>query len=164
MIEIAGALAAFKAVKELGMVVYDAQVDSSVRDKVRNVLEKMDDAQATLYELRNELLNVQTENLTLKRQIAAQDEWKAKLAKYSMVNTAGGAVVYKFIGEPEHYACPNCMNAERVTPLQDNRTNSGKYRCTYPSCNGAEFPIEEHKRPPPLKYPRGGGEGGWMSS
>lgn len=165
MIEIAAAISAFKAAKDLGKVIFDAKIDSAVKDKAREVIEKLGDAQDTLYLLRDELLNVQTDNADLKRQIAEADEWKATAAQYEMVKTEGGAIVYKFKGTPEHYACPNCVGGKRITPLQDNRTQSGKYRCTNPSCNGAEFPVQPQKPFPPLRYPRGGGDaGGWMSS
>jgi hypothetical protein len=163
MIEIAGALAAFKAVKELGRAVYDAQVDSGTKEKVRDVLERMDAAQATLYELRDELFNVQSENAALKKQISESDEWKAQLARYELTRTPGGAIVYRYLGQPDHYACPNCVSAKRITPLQDNRTRSGKYRCTHPACNGAEFPIQPQQADPPINYSHGGG-GGWMAT
>jgi hypothetical protein len=165
MIEITAALAAFKSARELGKVIYDAKIDSAVKDKAHEVFDKLGDAQDTLYALREELLKMQGENAALKQQIAQADEWKASIAQYSLVKTNGGAVVYKFNGQPEHYACPNCVTAKRVTPLQDNRTRSGKYRCTHPACNGAEYPIDPQASDPPLRYPRGGGEGGgWMSS
>jgi predicted RNA-binding Zn-ribbon protein involved in translation (DUF1610 family) len=141
-----------------------------VKEKAREVIDKLGDAQDTLYQLRDELLTVQTDNADLKRQIAEADEWKRTAAHYELVKTAGGAIVYKFKGSPEHYACPNCMGAKRITPLQDNRTMSGKYRCTNPGCNGAEFPVNPQAQPRSLNYPRsgggggGGGGGGWMSS
>jgi predicted RNA-binding Zn-ribbon protein involved in translation (DUF1610 family) len=164
MVEIAAAISAFKAAKDLGKVIFDAKIDAAVKEKARDVIDKLGDAQDTLYQLRDELLNVQTDNADLKRQIAEADDWKETAAHYEIVKTAGGAIVHKFKGTPEHYACPNCMGAKRITPLQDNRTLSGKYRCTHPSCNGAEFPVDAQKQPPRLNYPRGGGEGGWMSS
>jgi len=164
MIEIAGALSAFKAVKDLGKVIYDAQVDAAFKEKVREVLEKIDGAQATLYELRDELLNVQTENLSLKGQLADATDWKAQQAQYKLVETEGGAIVYEFNGDPKHYACPNCMTAKRITPLQDNRTLRGKYRCTHPSCNGAEFPIKKGTTLKPRPDTGGGTAGGWMGN
>jgi predicted RNA-binding Zn-ribbon protein involved in translation (DUF1610 family) len=164
MVEIAGAISAFKAAKDLGKVIFDAKIDAAVKEKAREVIDKLGDAQDTLYQLRDELLNVQTDNADLKRQIAEADEWTGTAAHYEMVKTSGGAIVYKFKGSPEHYACPNCMGAKRITPLQDNRTSSGKYRCTSPSCNGAEFPVDPQKPLPSLNYPHGGGERGWMGS
>src|SRR5213596_3275558 len=66
----------------------------------------------------------------------------------------------KFKGEPEHFACPNCINHRRIEILQDNRTTRGKYRCTAAGC-GAEFPIN------PQQWPKAGtadgvGPGNWM--
>lgn len=141
MIEIAGAVAAFKAVKDLGRVVFDAKVDADVQAKVLDVMGKIGDAQDTMYELREENMRLQAENAELSRQLVKDQEWSEKLSGYELTKTSGGAVVYKSTSEPEHFVCPNCVNQKRLEILQDERSFSGQYRCTSKSC-GAEFPVK----------------------
>ncbi len=161
MIEIAGALAAFKGAKDLLSVMYDAKIDTDVKGKVSEVLGKLGQVQDTLYELRDELFRLQSENEAMKRTAATSEEWKKKAALYELVKTIGGAVVYKSKGSPEHYACPNCFNKKDIVPLQPNRTTTGKYRCTAAACNGAEFPIEPAHKLPMVRSNAGGG---WMGT
>lgn len=141
MIEIASAIAAFKAVKDLGKTVVDAKIDADVQAKVFEVMGKIGDAQDTMYELREENMRLQAEKAELSRQLADDEEWKDKLSGYELVKTLGGAVVFKSKIEPEHYVCPSCTNHKRIEILQDERSFSGHYRCTAKSC-GAEFPVK----------------------
>jgi predicted RNA-binding Zn-ribbon protein involved in translation (DUF1610 family) len=143
MIEIAGAIAAFKAVKDLGKTIFDAKVDTDVQAKVLDVMTKVGEAQDTMYALREENIKLQAENERLKRDAAGADDWSSKLAKLVLLETHGGAVVYQNTGEPPYYACPSCVNEKRIVPLQDNRTMSGKYRCV--ACD-AEYPIKQQNR------------------
>lgn len=57
---------------------------------------------------------------------------------YELVETAGGAVVYKSVEGLEHFACPNCY-PDQIKILQDRRVVSGHFDC--PHCNAA-FPIK----------------------
>lgn len=143
MIEIAGAISAFKAVKDLGKTIFDAKVDSDVQAKVLDVMTKIGEAQDTMYALREENIKLQGENERLTREAAGADEWARKIAQFVLLETAGGAVVFQNTGEPPYFACPNCVNQKRIVPLQDNRTMSGKYRCV--ACE-AEYPIKPQSR------------------
>jgi predicted RNA-binding Zn-ribbon protein involved in translation (DUF1610 family) len=159
MIEITSAVAAFKSVKELAKVVFEAKIDANVQEKVNDVMEKIGEAQDTMYALREENIKLQSESESLKRQLLDVDVWTNKLAGFEMRQTIGGAVVYQHTGEPPYYACPSCVNEKRIVPLQDNRTISGKYRCV--SCN-AEYPIKQQSRIPPADL-RGHDPMSWMS-
>jgi len=77
--------------------------------------------------------------------------WSERLGSYDLTKTAGGAVVFKFKGQPEHFACPSCANNRKLEILQDNRTMSGKFRCA--ACK-AEYPINPRENPSPIRYPR----------
>jgi hypothetical protein len=154
MIEISAALAAFKAAKDLGKVIFEAKIDHDVQEKYRGVLDKLGDAQDTLYELRDELLTKQSEVEKLQRTLSENDDWRTRIGQFAIVQTAGGAVVHQFEGGPPYYACPNCINDRRIVPLQDNRTLSGKYRCV--ACK-SEYPVEAQQRQAPIRYPQGPG-------
>jgi len=123
------------------------KVDTEVLNRILAAQEKVGAVQDALYDMRDELFRLQTENEALKREKTAADAWNTRAAKYELTQTQGGAIVYKFSGAPLHYACPSCWNQHRVEPLQDNRTLSGKYRCT--SCK-AEYPVDPRGEMPDL--------------
>lgn len=133
-------------------------VDAEVLRRVVAAQERLGNSQDTLRELRDELFALQSENEKLKREKAAQDSWSGTAARYELTKTSGGAVVYKHKGEPAHYTCPNCWNKKEAQPLQDNRTLSGKHRCT--ACQ-AEFPVDPHK-PFPDPGPDDNGGSSWV--
>jgi hypothetical protein len=105
---------------------------------------KLGDAQETLFQVRDELFSLQNERQELRRQLDEQNIWKDKIAAYTLFTAPGGAVVYVSSGEPKHYICPSCVNKREIHPLQDNRTFSGKFRCT--GCE-QEYPIKPRQDP-----------------
>ena len=142
---ITGAYQGLKAAKDILGVLFDAKVDAEAKPKILEAMQKLGDAQDTLFSLREELFALQASNDDLRRMIVAAESWRAVSEQYELTKTAGEAVVYRFKGVPEHFACPSCFNTNQVHILQTNRTLSGKYRCT--GCN-SEFPVEAQRRPP----------------
>lgn len=163
MTQVQAAIASLGAVRDLVKVGIDAKADAKAAEKVIEAMGRLGQATDTLYALREELFRLQAENADLKRDAEEREVLKEQREKYELFKTAGGAVVYRFKGEPEHYACPNCLNAKRIEILQNNRTLSGKYRCTAAGC-GAEYPIEPAKKISPQRRMASGGPGGWMGS
>jgi hypothetical protein len=139
---ITGAYQGLKAAKDILGVLFDAKVDAEAKPKILEALQKLGEAQDTLFALREELFSLQTTNGQLRQEIADSKTWQSTASQYDLVKTAGGAVVYKFKGEPEHFACPSCFNLKQVHILQTNRTMSGKFRCT--GCS-SEFPVDPQK-------------------
>jgi predicted RNA-binding Zn-ribbon protein involved in translation (DUF1610 family) len=142
---IASAYQGLKSAKDILGVVFDAKVDAGAKEKISEALLKMGEAQDMLFALREELFRLQDSNNQLKNELAESQSWQRTANSYELAKTTGGAVVFKFKGEPEHFACPSCFNKKQVHILQTNRTMSGKYRCT--GCT-AEFPIEPQKAAP----------------
>jgi len=138
-VEIAGGFASLKAVKDLLKGAYDAKVDADVKAKVYEAMERLGSALDTMQDLRAANYELLEANNALKQQIADARVWADKIAPYKLTKTAGGAVVYKFDGEPSHYACPSCFNKRELHILQDNRTFRGLYRCT--GCEET-FPVD----------------------
>ena len=130
----------------------EGKIERESQARVLDALSKLGGAQDALFQLRDELFSIQAENVRLKGEIERQNTWTERLAAYELVQTAGGAVVYRFKAEPEHYACPSCVNNQKLEILQDNRTLSGKFRCM--GCEH-EYPINPKQKPPPIKYPQG---------
>lgn len=155
---VSGAYQGLKAAKDILGVVFDAKVDAEAKPKILEVMEKLGQAQDTLFELREELFKLQEANNALREELATAKGWQARVEQYQLTQTPGGAVVYESKGMPKHFACPSCFNKKEIHILQDNRTASGKYRCT--GCE-SEYPIQPQKKPPPSP-PRSGGS--WMSA
>lgn len=83
-------------------------------------------------QVREELQRLQSENIEIRQQLKAIEEWENIKKQYEPVRTDGGAIVWKFYGHPEHYACPNCFEEKRRRPLQDQHTLAGNFQC--PGC------------------------------
>lgn len=144
---ITGAWQGIKAAKELVGGLIDAKVDAEAKNRIYEAQAKLGSVQDTLFSMREEMFALQDENNRLKAKLAEIEAWRAKEVQYELSKTEGGAVVYRFKGAPEHYACPSCFGKKQVHILQDNRTHTGKYRCT--GCQ-SEFPIESRK---PVRVP-----------
>ena len=98
---ITGAYQGLKAAKEILGAVFDAKVDAEAKPKVLEALQKLGDAQDTLFALREELFSLQETNNALRQQIAESASWQNKADQYELMKTPGEAVVYKFKGQPE---------------------------------------------------------------
>ena len=146
-------IASVKALQGIAKVGLDAKVDAKASAKILESTGQLGKALDALYEMRDELFRLQTENNELKRDADRRLAFEARRETYEMVKTAGGAVVWRFKAEPMHYACPNCMNEDRIEVLQDNRALAGTYRCTAKGCT-ASFPVEPESRPAVLPLPR----------
>jgi hypothetical protein len=138
-----------KYVKDSLGTLVQGKIEIETQARINEALSKLGAAQDTLFELREELFRLQGENAKLSGQLAQEKAWQAKASTYELAKTSGGAVVYQFRGTPEHYACPACMNEQKVQILQDNRTMSGKYRCV--ACE-AEYPVNPQQRLDPINY------------
>lgn len=161
IVAIAGAVQGLDAARKLISGVFDATVDVAAKEKKLEVMQKLEDVQNSLFSLREELFKLQSENNQLRSTIDNFESWQAKADQYELFNTPGGAIVYKFNGQPEHFACPSCFNKKELHFLQDNRTNSGKYRCT--GCK-SEYPIKPiDNRKDKVNTRPGGGDNFWMA-
>ncbi len=71
---ISSAYSAVKAIKDIGSSLLDAKIDAEAKQRVSEVLEKLGGVQDTLFYMREELLRVQDENHSLKKQIKDLNE------------------------------------------------------------------------------------------
>lgn len=139
---VTGAYNGLKAAKDIIGGLLETTINIEVKTKIIDIQEKLGGTQDALFGLREELFKLQEANNKLNKELESAKSWQSKADQYELTKTSGGAVIYKFKGNPEHFACPSCFNSNQVHILQNNRTNSGKYRCT--GCNN-EFPVEPHK-------------------
>lgn len=138
-----------KFAKDSITTLVQGKIEAESQAKILAALEKLGAAQDALFQMRDELFNLQAENLRLQQEIDRHNTWNERLAGYELVKTAGGAVVFKFKGDPEHFACPSCANNQKLEILQDKRAMSGKFRCT--GCE-AEYPVNPPENPPSIRY------------
>ncbi|MCP3874802.1 MAG: hypothetical protein GY699_16825 [Desulfobacteraceae bacterium] len=106
------------------------------------------DLHETNMKLREELLEVKTENNKLAAKIDQNNSWEEQLVEYELVTTEGRATVYQFKGNPVHYACPSCISKKQIQILQDGRNIAGSFKC--PGCE-VVFPVNPAKRKSPPK-------------
>lgn len=146
-ISLAGAYQGLKAAKDILTTLFDAKVDAEAKPKILEAQGKLGEVQDALFVLRERLSELQQERDELKTKLVNAETWQTQADQYELTTTPGTAVVYKFKGQPDHYACPSCFNKREVHILQDNKVIDGSYRCT--GC-GANYPV---KPPTPFKPP-----------
>jgi hypothetical protein len=120
---------------------YKIENESSV--KINEALKQVGAIQETLFDLREELFRLQSENQELQRQLKAKEEWETQKSQYSLEETAGSGIVYAFLGTPKHYACPSCFTKATIQILQDRNTMGGHFDC--PSCK-AQYRIKPSQK------------------
>ena len=149
---IAAAYESLKASKELFRTFLDAKADAEAAPKIQAALNQLGEAQDTLFALREELFRLQGENDRLRQEISATKSWEEKLSGYELTNTAGGAIVYKYKGTPEHFACPNCANKHEIQILQDLGGRAGTFLCN--GCK-SRYPVRSSQPTPAVVASRG---------
>jgi hypothetical protein len=136
---LAGAYQGLKAAKDLLSVAFEAKVDAEAKPKILAAQTKLGEVQDSLFLLREKLAELQDERDQLRGQLALAKAWESRAAHYELFRAPGDAVVYKFKGSPEHFACPSCFNKSEIHILQDSHVMSGAFRCT--GC-GQSFPVK----------------------
>jgi regulator of replication initiation timing len=128
-----------KFIKESLEVVLGYKIDIESQQRINAALKEVGNIQDRLFHMREDQFRLQTENEQLRKQLKEKENWESQKKQYPLVKTSGGAVVHKFIGTPEYYACPSCFSKETIQILQDKRNLSGKFDC--PGCT-VSYPIE----------------------
>ena len=139
---LAGAYQGLKAAKEILGALFDAKVDAEAKSKILEAQTRLGEVQDALFSLREQLSELQEDRSALRKELGAAKAWEDRAAAYELLSTQGGAVVYSFKEQPEHFACPSCFNKHEVHILQDNRVMVGTYRC--PGCS-SNFPVGTRK-------------------
>src|SRR5262245_38904772 len=94
MAVIAGAYNGLKFAKDALQVALNYKIENETRSQIAAALEKLGAVQDTLFEMREELFRLQTENQELRRELQMASDWEARRADYHLEQTAGGALVY----------------------------------------------------------------------
>ncbi|XKH00300.1 hypothetical protein LG325_09310 [Marinobacter nauticus] len=140
---IKGAYDGFKHTKEIFQTLLDAKIDAEAKEKVSAAMKTLMEAQDSLFNAQSVMFSLQEENQALKQKVGELQEWRIKMDSYELVEAPGKAVVYKFKGDPEHYACPSCMVEKRISILQSRSVVSGVFGCPHPDCK-AEYQVNPY--------------------
>ena len=136
---IGAAYTGLKFAKDALQVVLASKVEAETRTKVADALERLGAAQDTLFDLREELFRLQSENERLRNEVKARDDWESLKADFPMTSTPGGAVVRVSAQEPKYFFCPTCfVTHHEPHPLQNRRVASGVWDC--PRCK-TPYPV-----------------------
>ncbi len=136
---VTAAYTGLKFAKDALQTALSYKIENETRAQINAALEKLGQAQDTLFELRNELFRLQSENDRLRQELKSRDESEAQKANYELRQTPGGAVVYLYTGSPMHYACPSCFARSTIQILQDRHVAGGVFDC--PGCK-AVYPVK----------------------
>lgn len=139
---ITGAIGSLKAIKDVISAINDLQVSNEVLVQINKAHSNVHEVQNALFELREQLFNLQEENQSLKLKLKENEQWEERLSSYEMVETEGAAVVYQSKSDPKHYICPNCIEDNKIKILQDQKSAAGYFKCPEPSCN-ATYPVKK---------------------
>lgn len=123
----------------------DLKIESESLGRINEAVKKVGEAQDTLFALREELFRLQEENNRLKLAIKNQEEWNQKRSNYELVETSGGAVVFKSKEGTPHFVCPSCLERKQIHILQDGKVWTGTFDC--PGCEKT-FPVKPCKQMP----------------
>jgi len=140
---IASAYSGLKTAKEIFSSYTDLKIDAAARERVNEAIEKVGEAQDALFQMREEMFRLQEENRSLRDSIAENENWEKRLSTYELVETSGGAIVYKSTSSVKHFACPSCVEKQEIQILQDRQVMSGAYDC--PGC-GKSFPVKPREQ------------------
>ena len=141
-----------KAAKETFDFLLSTKIEAESRTKVLEALRILGDAQDQLFQLREELFRLQSENQALKTQISKAESWDTRISNYELSQTDGGAIVYKSKSKPEHFVCPSCTEKKEIHILQDARKAMGTFTC--PGCDKL-FPVKKSRVPGSVNLRRG---------
>ena len=149
IVSISAAYNGLKVAKDIFSGFNDLKVETATLARINEAVKKVGEAQDAIFVLREELFRLQEENSSLKQQINDRDSWATIIGQYQLVDTAGGAVVFKSKEEPNHFACPSCAQSKEIHILQDNRVMAGTFTCT--KCQ-AIYPVKPQEKMQPISY------------
>lgn len=135
---ITAAQTSIKALFGLAKVATAATVDHELKARLIDIQAGILDAQAKLGDAQAERLDLLHLVAELREKVRVHESAGDALAAYQLHEIEGGKFLYKFIPDGintvEHFACPSCHNAGKVTVLQASKTASQQIAYVCKTC------------------------------
>lgn len=154
---LAAALESLKIVAGVARATSAAAVDHQIKGRLIEIQQGILDVQAQLGDATEERLRLLGQVSELRQQLRDIENAKAALESYELNEVSPGLLLFKSRKDAghtvDHFACPQCHNAGRVSVLQ--RTQAGsqrvRYDCAAPSCKFAMYvgPADPQQ---PIRY------------
>lgn len=141
--EFNAAAQSLKALGDLVRMTVDLNNSSAVTMALLKVQEEFLVAQGTALAAQEKISNLLSEIDGLKEELRHVKDWEERVKAYELTTTAGGAVVYRFKGEPGYFVCPSCYEKRTIEILQDKGGSFGYYEC--PGCK-VEYQVKQKMR------------------
>lgn len=142
-IVINAAITSAKALATTLQVLAKLKLDHETLARVNDALQQVADIQQQLFNTNQQLFELQKERDDLQRQLKSTADWEVEKARYKMVETPAGTILWELVnGSPQHYACPVCFADKKIMPLSKHE----EYALRCPSCNK----TYQKGKPPPM--------------
>ncbi|PJA29536.1 MAG: hypothetical protein CO189_01720 [candidate division Zixibacteria bacterium CG_4_9_14_3_um_filter_46_8] len=122
-----------KKVKDIIKGLADLKLETTTMARINMAEKEVAEALDSIFQLREELFRLQSENNDLRQSIKERDDWDKRLEDYELVETDGGAIVYQSKSGLKHFLCPGCIEKKEAHILQDCRDTAGGFHC--PGCH-----------------------------
>ena len=159
---IAAAQTSIKALFGLAKVATAAAVDHELKARLIDIQSGILDAQSKLGDAHAERLELLNQVAELREKVRVYENATAALASYQLHEIGPGKFLYKFISvrpnAVDHFACPSCHNAGKVTVLQSSKSGANQ---TLYICRTCKFTLYVGPADPPRQARMGAT---WMSS
>ena len=113
------------------------EIPQEVRDKIFEISDRFSSVQVQLLATLQHTIELTERCQTLQDDLNRTNDWKAQKARFRLQQVGKRTYVYalksdrKETGEPEHWLCTRCFQAERESILQNLDGNSDMLTCLH---------------------------------
>ena len=164
IVEASAAIGGIKAALDMVKGVAGLKSATDINLAVIEIQRALLDAQSAAFDDRERHAAQQVRIAELEAKLSEIDRWEADKARYQLIETATGVLVYVLKqdsanGDPDHKLCVKCFNEDRKSVLQVVRRHGGGERVECHHCN-----VKMNLSPfPPVQVDNGRGRSSWMA-
>lgn len=156
MTALATAIGVANATLGIARAAASAAVDHQMKDKLIDIQQGILDVQTQLADATEERLALLHRVAELQHKVRSFEDTKAALDGYELCGMGDGQYLYHARAEAghavQHYACPSCHNAGKVSVLQSRKTGKEQtmYKCVAQGCAYHTYVGPSDPRDPPV--------------
>lgn len=152
---LAAAQESIKALFLLAKGATAAAVDHELKGRLIEIQGAILDTQSKLGDAQAERLELLHQVAVLREQVRQNEVAKAALDSYTLHEVEPGKYLYRYSNDEqtcvEHFACPSCHNAGKVTVLQSKKLGTQQFHYW---CQTCKFALTVGPSDPPLPVRR----------